>query len=111
MNGRYDSTHAALIRGNGGKNNPLRENAFFEETLAEAHRQCAFAHYYRRNWCLAISCIESKLLQTTFKEGAILPETFNKTVIFFQNLYGRDAGGYYRGRMRGTEEHRASALQ
>src|SRR5260370_12851 len=66
-------THSAFISRHSGIHDTLCKHPFFEETITELHRQSALAHYYRRNWRLAVSCFEPELLQTSFEEVGILP--------------------------------------
>src|SRR6266566_8406338 len=82
MKSRDNSTHATLIGRYCGEHDTLREDSLLEETIAELHCQGAFAHYYGRNWRLAMPCIEAELLQATFEEGSILPEALDKAIVF-----------------------------
>src|SRR5579871_2095206 len=111
MQGGHDSTHAALIGGNGGKDDALRKDAFLEESVAKLHCQRTLANNNRRDGRLALDRIEAELFQATLKEESIFPELLNQAAIVFQQVQCCYTGGNNRGRMRGAEQHRASALQ
>src|SRR5579859_2176505 len=80
VDGRHDGAHAALIDGNSGIDDALREDAFREESPAELHGKRAFAHDHRRDGRLAVASIEAKLFQAAFEEGGVLPQTLDEAI-------------------------------
>src|SRR2546423_309853 len=98
--------HPALVDRYGRENDALGKDPFIEEAIAELHRQGAFTYDDRRDRRLAVPCIIAQLFQSALEKATILPETLNKAVVTFKQIQSGNTRCDYRGRMRGTEEHR-----
>src|SRR5258706_16396162 len=108
---RDDGTNAAFIRGNGGKDDALREDAFLEEALTKLDSEGTFTNDNRCDGSLAVTRVEAKLLQAALEESRVLPQAFDQAVVFFKDIDGSDTGGYYRWWVRGAEEDGTRTLQ
>src|SRR6266566_8283069 len=98
--------HAALIGGYGREDDALGKDAFLEEAVAELQSAGAITYDDRRDGRLAMSSIKAQLFQAALEKACILPETLNKAVVAFKQIQSSNTRCDYRGRMRGTEEHR-----
>src|SRR5947209_6052559 len=106
MQGGDNCADAALVDGYSREDDALGKDAFLEKTIAELHGQGTFTYDDGRDRRLAMSSIKAQLFQAALEKACILPETLNKAVVAFKQIQSSNTRCYYRGRVRGTEEHR-----
>ena len=110
MRGGDDRPQARLVDGDGREDDGLGEDAFLDESIAEAASGVGVAHHHRRDRRLGGARVEAEPGQFDLEVAGVHPETFLEFGLVAHDPDRLAAGLHHGGRMRGREEERARAL-
>ncbi len=111
----HDGADAGFTLGNGGEGDAASHKAGVEEGFAEIHCLAAVADDDGRDRGFALGCgfaayVETGVGELLLEVCGVGPEALDAFGFGLQEVEGCDAGGRDRGRMRGGEEKRTSAM-
>src|SRR5207245_1263934 len=93
MRRRHDRANPRLVSRNRRKSDSLRENAFFEQSVRQLHRQRGVTDDHRRDRTLAEAGVEAERLQPCLEKSSVLPESIDQLWLLEEHINRRNAGG------------------